>query len=134
MKTKVSAKSIIQTGMKHLGTPYQFGAPSFQVKTFDCSSFVQYVYGLHEVTLPRTSRQQAFIGQTVPVKNMKSGDLLFFTTPKRKKNKGIQRIGHVAIYIGKNKILHTSRIENKVSVSDLDPYWRKVLLGVRRVL
>ena len=134
MKTNVSANNIIKTGMKYLGTPYQFGAPSFQIKTFDCSSFVQYVYGLHGVTLPRTSRQQALTGQQVSIKEMKRGDLLFFTTPKRKKNTGVQRIGHVAIYIGNNKMLHTSRKENKVSIANLDPYWRNVLLGVRRVI
>ncbi|WP_096155756.1 MULTISPECIES: C40 family peptidase [Bacillus] len=136
MKTEVKVKvnKIFQTGMKFLGTPYQFGAPSFQVTTFDCSSFVHYIYGLHGVTLPRTSRQQALIGQRVPVEEMRPGDLLFFTTPKRKKNKGLSRVGHVAIYIGNDRILHTSRIEKKVSIASLDPYWRGVLIGVRRVV
>mgnify|MGYP005761255085 FL=1 len=128
------AKRIIKGGKGFLGTPYIFGAESGRTDRFDCSSFVQYVYGLHGISLPRTSRQQYLFGKPVPLSSVRRGDLLFFTTPKRAKYKGIRKIGHVAIFIGNNSILHTSRVEKKVAIVSLEPYWRKKLIGARRVV
>lgn len=96
------ANQIIQTGEKYLGTPYQFGAKSGQTRTFDCSSFTQYVYKQNGISLPRNSRQQSTVGQTIPRSQIQKGDLLFFTTSQSN-----GRIGHVAIYAGNNKVLHT---------------------------
>ncbi|MGD6776880.1 C40 family peptidase [Sutcliffiella horikoshii] len=128
------AKRIIKSGKAFLGTPYVFGAASGRTDRFDCSSFVQYVYGAHGIILPRTSRQQYLFGKPVPLSSVKRGDLLFFTTPKRAKLKGLNKIGHVAIFIGNNSILHTSRIEKKVAIAPLDPYWRKKVIGARRIV
>ncbi|WP_084380556.1 C40 family peptidase [Sutcliffiella cohnii] len=61
-------------------------------------------------------------------------DLLFISTTTRRKKKGIHRIGHVAIYIGNNKMLHTYRQGKKVQISTINTYWRSVLIGVKRVL
>jgi peptidoglycan endopeptidase LytE len=127
-------KRIIKSGMELLGTPYVFGANPGQTDRFDCSSFVQYVYGAHGIILPRTSRQQYLIGKTVPLSSVRRGDLLFFTTPKRAKLKGLNKIGHVAIFIGNNSILHTSRVEKKVAIASLDPYWRTKLVGAKRIV
>lgn len=96
------ADQIIKTGEKYLGTPYKFGAPSGQTNVFDCSSFVQYVYGQHGIKLPRTSRQQYTVGKSVSKSQLQKGDLVFF---KLRSSNG--RIAHVGIYAGNNKILHT---------------------------
>ncbi|MFD1422683.1 C40 family peptidase [Laceyella tengchongensis] len=96
------ADKIIQTGHKYLGTPYEFGAKAGQTATFDCSSFVQYVYKQHGISLPRSSRQQATVGQTVSKSQLQKGDLVFFTRKDTAPN-----VGHVAIYVGDGKILHT---------------------------
>src|SRR5690606_21042965 len=39
------ADSTITIGLKYLGTPYKFNASLGQTETFDCSSFVNYIYG-----------------------------------------------------------------------------------------
>lgn len=96
------ADKIIQTGEKYLGTPYQYGAKSGQTKTFDCSSFTQYIFGVNGIKLPRASRQQATVGTYVPRGQIQKGDLLFFRT-----SSSGQSIGHVAVYAGDNKVLHT---------------------------
>lgn len=128
------ADKIIVTGFKHLGKHYEFNASPFQKKTFDCSSFIQYIFSVHGIPLPRNSRQQFQVGKSVPFSKIRRGDLLFFTTKKRKKRKGNDRVGHVAIYLGDNKILHTFRQGKKVQVSTLDGHWSKVYLGARRVI
>ena len=40
------ADKIIFTGLKCLGIPYVFNAPSDQTNMFDCSSFIQYILEL----------------------------------------------------------------------------------------
>ncbi|MFC0272690.1 C40 family peptidase [Metabacillus herbersteinensis] len=125
---------LIRTGLKFLGRPYVFNAIPSQTKNFDCSSFTQYVYGLSGIPLPRNSRQQFQIGLEVPFNRLRKGDLLFFTTTKRKQKKGVAKIGHVAIYLGGNKILHTYREGKKVKISDLENYWKTVFIGAKRVI
>jgi len=128
------AERIIRTGKRYIGTPYVFGAPSNRKDIFDCSSFVRHVYGQHGINLPRNSRQQFQVGRAIPLSWLREGDLLFFTTPKRKKKNGLERIGHVAIYLGNHTILHTSRHDKNVTITSLSPYWEKVIVGARRVI
>lgn len=128
------ANKIILTGLTFIGRPFVYNANPFQTKNFDCSSFTQYVYGLYGVLLPRNSRQQYTMGKAIPFNKLKKGDLLFFTTTKRKHRKGLSKIGHVAIYLGGNKILHTYREGKKVKISDLENYWKTVFIGAKRVI
>lgn len=93
---------IIKTGEKYLGTPYKFGSSSKTTATFDCSSFVQRVFKENGIELPRSSRAQSKVGQTVSTSQLKKGDLLFFT-----RKSTAPQVGHVAIYAGNGKILHT---------------------------
>lgn len=128
------ANQIILSGLKYLGTPYVYNAPSYQTDTFDCSSFIQYIFGLNGIHLPRNSRQQFLVGEPIPFDQIKRGDLLFFTTKARNHLKGLSRIGHVAIYMGQDQILHTYRPENKVMVTELNISWKKAFIGAKRVI
>lgn len=125
---------IIKVGLKQLGKPYVFNASPHQDNYFDCSSFIQYIFKENGINLPRSSRQQYHVGKAVSYHNIKKGDLLFFTTKKRKQRKGLEKIGHVALYIGNKKILHTFRKGKKVKISSLNSYWKTVLLGAKRVI
>lgn len=128
------ADRIIDHGLKLLGKPYQFNAPANQTNSFDCSSFIQYIFKLNGIDLPRNSRQQYTKGVKVPIRQMEKGDLLFFTNAKRKHKSGIGKIGHVALYLGGGKMLHAFRPENKVAISDLEPEWKKKLIGIKRIV
>lgn len=130
----MKAKQIIRTGKKYLGTPYVFNSPPFQSATFDCSSFIQYIFHENGIALPRNSRQQFLAGKDISGRKIKKGDLLFFTTTKRKNLIGISKIGHVALYIGDGKMLHTSKQGGKVKVSKLKKYWKTAYVGARRVI
>ncbi|AZU62026.1 hypothetical protein CHR53_12450 [Neobacillus mesonae] len=124
---------IIQTGLKQLGKPYVFNAPSFQTKFFDCSSFMQYIFTVNGVPLPRNSRQQFLAGKSIPFHKIKKGDLLFFTTRSRKFKRGLEKIGHVALYLGHGQILHTFPKGKMVKISKLNSYWKKMLVGAKRI-
>lgn len=113
-------EKVIEEGAKLLGTPYVYGATryhdgngnllrGFTVNEFDCSSLMQYIYyrGAN-VLLNLTTRTQVSQGKAVSKANLKRGDLMFFTNASRKNNTGVERIGHVALYLGDNYILHTA--------------------------
>ena len=118
-KGNAKTERVIDEGKKVLGTPYVYGAQryhfggklnnAFVISAFDCSSLMQYIFKVGaDVDLDTTSRSQSVQGALVAKDDMKRGDLLFFTNESRKNNVGIERIGHVALYLGDNYILNTA--------------------------
>jgi len=122
------ASSIISMGKKYLGVPYDFGAKSGVTYEFDCSSFTQYVYKRHGISLPRTAKQQSTKGYRVSRANLKKGDLMFFKIPGRSVS-----IGHVAIYAGNGQMLHTYGAGGVKFTSINKAYWKKNYVTARRV-
>jgi cell wall-associated NlpC family hydrolase len=110
--TRTSAR-VIPTAERYLGTPYKWGGTS-PVTGFDCSGFVQYVFGRNAVKLPRTSRQQAKVGAALPrsFSRLAPGDLVMFAERGRP-------ISHVAIYAGRNRIIHATSSGGEVRYDDL---------------
>ena len=108
-----SAARVLATAESYLGKKYLYGGETPSTG-FDCSGFVQYVFGRHSVALPRTSRQQAGAGRMLPrsVATLRPGDLMLFSS------KG-GRVDHVAIYAGNNRILHSSAGAGGVVYDDL---------------
>ncbi len=112
-------ENVIEQGYKCLGVKYVYGATryhdgngnrlsGFTTSAFDCSSLMQYMYKLGAgINLQVNTRTQIYQGTTV-TSNLKRGDLMFFTNASRKYNSGIERVGHVAMYLGDNYILHTA--------------------------
>lgn len=107
------------------GTPYRLGGQSRQ--GIDCSGFVQLTYHTHlGVALPRTTAQQARVGQPVPISHLATGDLVFFMIDGKTR--------HVGIYLEQNRFLHASK-SSGVMISPLDaPYWQAAYWRSRRVL
>lgn len=112
-------EKIIEEGLNVLGTPYVYGATrlhdgkghllsGFTDKKFDCSSLMQFIfYRGADILLNVTTRTQVSEGKAV-TGELKRGDLMFFTNASRKNNTGLERVGHVALYLGNNYILHTA--------------------------
>ncbi|WEK53688.1 MAG: C40 family peptidase [Candidatus Cohnella colombiensis] len=118
---------LLSYGKEYIGTPYKYGSPSGVTSAFDCSSFVQYVFQSKDISLPRTSVSQAYVGDKIDKAYLSVGDLVFYRT-------GNSWISHVAIYAGDGKILHASST-NGVTLSDMNTsYWKKAFVMARRVL
>ncbi len=98
------------------GTPYKLGGNS--KNGIDCSGFVQITFKQKiGMNLPRTTSQLAKTGQKIGLKQLATGDLVFFITGFSKR--------HVGIYIDKGKFLHASTSKG-VMISSMDsPYWFK---------
>lgn len=113
-------EAVIAEGANHLGTPYVYGATryhdgngnklkGFSTNAFDCSSLMQYMFYMGANTLLQVNtRTQVYQGNTVNKSGLKRGDLMFFTNAQRYNKTGVERIGHVAMYLGGNYILHTA--------------------------
>ncbi len=124
---------IISTGLHYLGTPYVFNAPPDRTDMFDCSSFMQYIFGVNGIKLPRNSRQQFQVGVSIPFSRIKRGDLLFFKAKPKKNKLGSSKVRHVGVYLGNGQMLHTYRQGKKVTVSDLEGHWEEVFVGAKRI-
>jgi len=101
--------SIISVAKEFLNVPYLWGGRSFF--GIDCSAFIQLVFKIHNIKLPRDSYQQGLIGEKLSLFEEKiPGDLAFFENPEGK-------IIHVGIVLEDNKIIHSS---GKVRIDVLD--------------
>ncbi|HET6778355.1 MAG TPA: NlpC/P60 family protein [Gemmatimonadales bacterium] len=127
-----SAARVLATAKRYVGIRYRYGGES-PASGFDCSGFVQYVFARHGITVPRSSRLQASAGESVPLPlgSLHPGDLLLFSSRGR-------GVDHVAIYVGDNRILHSSAGAGGVVYDDLDSprgkWYLKRHVASRRVL
>ena len=130
-KTDERVEKVLDEGYTLLGVPYVYGAVRFHdgkgnklggftTQKFDCSSLVQYVFykGANAI-LDVTTRTQVKQGKFVKKSEIQRGDCIYFTNESRQHLSGVERVGHVAIYLGDNYILHTAsdyaRIEKMTS-------------------
>lgn len=111
---------------KMLGLPYRFGGnSSFGI---DCSAYVQRVFSLAGIDLPRTAREQFHAGEPISKEELSVGDLVFFRTYASFPS-------HVGIYIGNNLFIHASTRAKKVTITSLDtPYFLRRFIGAKRLI
>lgn len=104
-------QEIVSTAKKHMGTAYSYGSSSSTV--FDCSGFTYYVYKQHGISIPRSSAEQATVGQQVSKGDLQIGDLVIFSNTYK------SGPSHAGIYIGNGKFIHASSAGGGVMISDL---------------
>jgi probable lipoprotein NlpC len=118
-------KSLLQTVIDWIGTPYSYGASSR--RGTDCSGFVTQVYkAVYGITLKHSSRAMFGSAKRVAKAEMKAGDLVFFSHGKG-------NIYHVGIYLKDGKFAH-SATNGGVMVSSLhQPYYSHNFYAAGRV-
>ena len=109
-----TTEAIIAQAEKLLGVPYLWGGMS--AKGVDCSGLVRISHIMNGILLPRNASQQIKCGERVELDNLERGDLVFFGTPATDEKP--MRITHVGIYLGENKIIHSS---HRVRINSLIP-------------
>lgn len=103
-----SDDSLLRLAHQFLGTPYLWGGRS--IWGIDCSGYMQVIFAMTGIPLPRDASQQAQIGELIDFDNRQSGDLAFFNNPAGK-------ITHVGLLLDQEHIIHAS---GKVRVDRLD--------------
>ena len=113
--TPEEPRMLVNVALAFLGAPYRLGGSS--VRGIDCSGFVQKIYSLFGIDLPRTAAEQSHTGVEVARSSLAEGDLIFFKTKNT--------ISHVGIYIGNNKFVHAASSNKGVRVDSLDSAYYK---------
>lgn len=132
LESAAMVNDLLKEARKHMGKRYRRGAKG--PSAFDCSGFSSYVYRQFGYTLSPSSSAQFSQGEKVDNKNLREGDLVFFTG--RNSRRGV---GHVGIVVsadnekGTFKFIHAStsagiRIDSNVG------YYAKRYLGARRII
>jgi cell wall-associated NlpC family hydrolase len=122
-RTSKMAQALTRSALRFLGVPYSFGGTS--TSGFDCSGFVQHVFAMLGVPLPRTADAQYDVGHRA-VGGPRAGDLVFFDT--------YGGVSHVGIYLGGGKFVHASS-SHGVMVSHLsESYWAARYVGAKRLI
>ena len=100
---------VSETAKQFLNVPYLWSGRSFF--GIDCSGFIQLIYKVHGISLPREAQQQSEIGEVLSfVEESKPGDLAFFENEEGK-------ICHVGMMLNTQEIIHAS---GKVRIDLLD--------------
>lgn len=126
-------ESVVRTARKWTGAPYLWGGVT--PHGVDCSGFVQAVFWIHGVALPRDSDMQATVG--VPVdpgegfQALRAADLLFYADGPR--------VNHVGLALGGCHVIHASAGNGVVGLNDMagslgtERFLRRIFVGARRL-
>jgi cell wall-associated NlpC family hydrolase len=98
----------LNAAIDQLGKPYQWGAEG--PGSFDCSGLTSWAFSRAGVTLPRSSSQQANVGQSVSRGEIRAGDLVFFYSP----------VSHVGIAVDNDTIINAPQTGDVVKYSEID--------------
>jgi cell wall-associated NlpC family hydrolase len=115
--------TVVMTGRSYMGVPYVWGGED--PSGFDCSGFIQYVYGKHGIHLPRTADIQYNVGKVVKRGDEKPGDLVFFETY-------CPGPSHVGIYLGRDYFLHASSSRGVTTDRLSSDFFAQRYLGAKR--
>ncbi|MFJ2029244.1 C40 family peptidase [Streptosporangium sp. NPDC087985] len=117
---KVKAAKAVSVARKQIGDPYRWGASG--PGAFDCSGLVQYAWRKAGVSLPRiTYSQYRAVRKKVSWSNLRPGDLMFFYGK-----------GHVGMYVGKGRMVHSPSSGKTVRIAELEGYYRSSFAGAVR--
>ena len=131
-ETEELLNDLLSEAKSHMGKRYSRGSKG--PSAFDCSGFSSYVYRQFGYKLsPSSSDQYANEGEKVDRKELRKGDLVFFTSRSSGKN-----VGHVGIVVsadnekGTFKFIHAS--VRGVRYNDFEGYYVPRYVGARRII
>lgn len=136
-------EAVIRTAQQYLpqgpqgGGPYLWGGTLG--KSLDCSGFIQTIFRVNGIYLPRDADQQMYFTQRVAnslkdLSELKPGDLVFFSGNRKYPT-------HVGLYLGAGKIIHSSpkgaysgiKINTLQGGGEYDRYLQGIYFGGGRV-
>jgi cell wall-associated NlpC family hydrolase len=117
------ARTLTRDALRFLGAPYVFGGTSGY--GFDCSGYVQHVFGMMGISIPRTADAQYYAGNRINGRPL-AGDLVFFQTYEAGPS-------HVGIYLGGGRFVHASSSRGVMISSLGESYWSARYIGAKRM-
>lgn len=130
-KVSKQASEIIKVARSYQGTPYRFGGLSR--RGLDCSGLIYLAYKPIKA-VPRTSGQLLKLGETVNLRKVQKGDLVFFTYPGGRKVTHVGMITQVKQQNKEVRFIHASTSKGVREDNLFGPYWSKLIVKVKRLL
>ena len=122
-----NAQEGILRAKSKLGTPYG-------QENLDCSGFVRFIFEPFGITLPYYSREIAEKGRDIKLKDLKPGDLVFFSG-SQKTDSTINHVGFVTSIKGTEiEFIHASTSKGVVLNKISDAYYKSRFLFARRLI
>lgn len=110
-----------------IGVPYRAGGDN--KRGTDCSGLVSQLYKqVYNIRLSRSTDEQLKESNKVSCRNLREGDLVFFTSRASKK-----RVAHVGIYLKNGKFIHASTSKGVIVSSLNEQYYTQYWLRGGRV-
>lgn len=129
--TLEKSEDIIDTALSYSGVRYKYGGTTR--KGIDCSGLLYISFMEHDIYLPRISFYMAHEGKRIDLEEVTKGDLLFFTTSKRRK-----RINHVGLVVDiegeEIKFIHATTSRGVIVSSLQEGYWNYAFVKATRIL
>lgn len=129
-ENRALVKNLIEKATDNIGVRYKAGGTTRN--GFDCSGLVYTTFESENITLPRSSYDQAKIGKIIPLNDARKGDLIFFKTNKS------SRINHVGLVTEANadevKFVHSSTSKGVIISSTKEAYYKNSFEQVNRIL
>jgi cell wall-associated NlpC family hydrolase len=117
---RIKARRAVSVAKQQIGDPYRWGAAG--PGAFDCSGLMVYSWRKAGVKLPRIAASQfRAVRKKVSWKNLQPGDLMFF-----------RGLGHVGMYVGHGKMIHSPHSGTRVRIDKLSGYRRSSFVGAVR--
>lgn len=121
-----SLATVAKISTNYIGVKYVWGGNDLSTGV-DCSSFMQKIFGQVGMKLPRTAKEQVFVGQPIQrLEDLQPGDRLYFWSSKR------NMIGHTGVYLGNGYFCHASFGKGQVRTDYLSKNWLAILVAARR--
>ncbi|MCT9080914.1 C40 family peptidase [Streptomyces fulvoviolaceus] len=102
-----AGEKAVRYAVRQIGKPYEWGAEG--PKTYDCSGLTSEAWGHAGTPIPRTSEEQWAQLPRIPLKQLRPGDLVIY----------FPKATHVAMYMGKGKVVQAPRTGEKIRVSPI---------------
>ena len=131
-KTRVNRdiQKVIQTARTYRGTPYRWGGTTRI--GMDCSGLLCTSFKAINVNLPRTSNEQSRFGEKVRPKEIRPGDLVFFSESQFSNR--ISHVGMVTDVKGPGEVffIHASTSLGVIEDNLFSNYYQKIFLKAVR--
>jgi len=101
----------LRYALKQLGSRYMFGAAGLVY--WDCSGLTMRALGAAGISVPHSAAAQTSFGRSVPLNQIRPGDLVFFGQP----------IAHVGIYFGGGKMVDAPHSGARVRIETFSSWF-----------
>ncbi|HEY0541639.1 MAG TPA: NlpC/P60 family protein [Actinoallomurus sp.] len=113
-----NARTVLNWAYSKLGTPYEYGGTG---PRYDCSGLTMMAWRQAGVSIPRVVPDQYNATRRVARADLQPGDLVFF-----------DGLGHVGIYVGGGKFIHSPHTGDVVRIASLSGYYSSNYVGAGR--